>query len=258
MKLAITGKGGVGKTTLTALLAYLFATDGRRVLAVDADPDANLGNALGVREDELAKIVPIKDMEDLIYERTGARPGTMGGWFALNPKVDDIPENCALQVRENIKLLVMGGITSGGGGCACPENALLRELLRHLVVDRDETVLVDMEAGLEHVGRGTARSVDAFVVVIEPGRRSFQTAHAIVRLARDLGVKRVLAVANKVREDQVEAVRQGVGDLEFLGYLPYDPCAVHADLGGEAAFTACPALLNAARGIKDRLEKALL
>ncbi|MCL5038393.1 MAG: AAA family ATPase, partial [Firmicutes bacterium] len=197
LKIAISGKGGVGKTTLAALLAHLYAAEGKRVLAVDADPDANLAAALGISEEEVRQITPIAKMNELIYERTGAEPGRMGQWFTLNPKVDDIPDRFSLR-RAGIRLLVMGGVDTGGAGCACPENTLLKHLLRHLVVERGDTVIVDMEAGLEHLGRGTARAVDAFIVVVEPGRRSFQTARAVAKLAADLGIKKVYAMGNKV------------------------------------------------------------
>ena len=256
MKLAISGKGGVGKTTLAALLADLYADEGVRVIAVDADPDANLGMALGVPPEVLEGVVPIARMEALITERTGASPGSMGEWFNLNPRVDDIPEQCWITCG-GVRLLVMGGKTTGGAGCACPENALVKNLLRHLVLERQDTVIVDLEAGLEHLGRGTASGVDAFLVVVEPGRRSFQTALAVARMASDIGVKQVFAVGNKVRPGEEEAVRKGVGDLRFLGFLPYDPRAVEADLGGIPVTEASQELQTAALQVKESLERAL-
>jgi len=256
LKIAISGKGGVGKTTLSALLAHLYAREGKRVLAVDADPDANLASALGISEEEVQKIVPIAKMNELIYERTGAEPGRMGQWFTLNPKVDDIPDRFSVR-KDGIRLLVMGGVETGGAGCACPENTLLKHLLRHLVVERGDTVIVDMEAGLEHLGRGTARAVDAFIVVVEPGRRSFQTAKAVVKLAADLGIKKVYAVANKVRPGEEEAIREGVEGLPLLGFMPYDPAAVSADLSGRAAYESSPALLAAATAIKEKLDELM-
>lgn len=232
LKIAVSGKGGVGKTTVAAALAHLFARDGRRVLAVDADPDANLGLALGFTEAELAAQRTVAEDRALIRERTGgAASGLPEPWFILNPRVDDIPEAYVIK-RDGIRLLRLGHVTRGGAGCDCPENAFLKHLLRHLVVERADTVVVDMEAGLEHLGRGTTGAVDTLIVVVEPGRRSFQTAAATARLARDLGVPRVLAVANKVRPGYEEAVKAGVGFLRLLGMLPYDPAAVRADLAG--------------------------
>jgi len=256
LKVAISGKGGVGKTTLAALLAYVFAREGRKVLAVDADPDANLGAALGFDARELEGVIPIASREELVHERTGARPGTMGGWFVLNPRVDDIPEKYWIE-KDGIRLLVMGGITGGGTGCACPENTLLRNLLRHLVVEREETVIVDMEAGLEHLGRGTAGAVDAFIVVVEPGRRSFQTAEAVARLARDLGVDKVFVVGNKVRPGEEEAIVEGIKGLPLLGVIPFDPAAITADLAGKAPYELSPRLVGAAGAIKEELVRRL-
>ncbi len=174
-KLAITGKGGVGKTTLTALLAYVYAQRGQDVIAIDADPAGNLGLAFGLTAEMDAQLKPIAEMEALIYERTGAQPGTIGGWFKLNPKVDDIPEHFSVTHR-NIKLLRLGTVRGGGTGCLCPENALLRALVTHLLLRRDQTLLLDMEAGVEHLGRGTAAAVDAFIIVVEPGLRSLGTS----------------------------------------------------------------------------------
>ncbi len=255
LKVAVSGKGGVGKTTVAALLAEVYSRLGKQVLAVDADPDANLGSALGFEESVLDRLVAISELDDLIEERTGARPGTVGQWFTLNPKVDDIPEQFSVS-RDGIRLIVMGGVRGGGAGCACPENAFLKSLLRHLVLERQETVIVDMEAGLEHLGRGTARGVDVFLVVVEPGRRSFQTARAVGRLAREIGVERVYAVGNKVRPGDEERVRHGVGDLPVLGTLPYDPALVQADLDG-APLSEVSGLLERVETIARALEDAV-
>lgn len=173
MKIAITGKGGVGKTTLSAVLSYLFASEGKKVIAVDADPDANLAQALGIKQSDIDKIRPIADIGELVEERTGVKPGSMGSVFKLNPKVDDLPEGLGFKVN-GITLLVMGKAKTASSGCYCPENVLLRRLLKHLVVERDEVVVVDMEAGIEHLTRGTAEAVDAFIVVVEPGQRIFR------------------------------------------------------------------------------------
>ena len=256
IKIAVSGKGGVGKTTLSSLLCYLYARDGQRVLAVDADPDANLGTALGFPQEKLARLTPISEERKLIKERTGAEPGTIGAIYSLNPRVDDIPDIYVAEYR-GIKLLRMGSITQGGTGCACPENTLLRNLLSHIVMERNEIVVVDMEAGLEHLGRGTARGVDAFIVVVEPGRRSIETAQAVVKLAGDLGIKNVFAVANKVHEGQFTALEQEINFLPVLGYFPYDPVVVDADFRGENLFDQSPEFVQKAEAIKEKLDSLL-
>ena len=199
-KIAVTGKGGVGKTTLAALLAHVYAAEGNTVLAIDADPAASLAYALGFPDELADQIVPIADMEELIFERTGAKPGTVGGYFRLNPRVDDIPDRLSAEYR-GVRLLRLGTIKQGGSGCICPESALLRNLVTHLLVARNEVVILDMEAGIEHLGRGTASAVDAFLIVTEPVRRSLDTANRIRQLAADIGVARCYLVGNKVQDD---------------------------------------------------------
>jgi CO dehydrogenase maturation factor len=253
LKLAITGKGGVGKTTLAALLAHVFAERGHRVLAIDADPATGLAAACGVPPEQAAGIVPVVDMEELIYERTGAQKGEIGGFFKLNPRVDDIPDRFAL-VQNGIRVLTMGTVRAGGTGCLCPENALLRSLVTHLLLRRDEVLILDMEAGVEHLGRGTASAVDAFVVVVEPGRRSIQTAQSINALAQDLGIARVDIVGNKVvsAEDEAFIVEQLPG-FRILGFLPSDPKAVESDRRGVAVFALADQLVARARQIAGQL-----
>jgi CO dehydrogenase maturation factor len=234
MKLAISGKGGVGKTTFSALLIRTLNEMGKHVLAIDADPDANLAAAVGIADGD--KITPISEMKALIYERTEAQPGSIGGYFKLNPKVDDLPD--ALSARlENIKLMRLGGVKKGGMGCICPESTLLKMLVTHIVLARDEVVVMDMEAGIEHLGRGTARAVDRLLVVVEPGRRSIETAEHIRHLADDIGLTRISLIGNKIRNERDEVfLRENMPDFEFLGFLPYEDALIEADLGGKSPF----------------------
>jgi CO dehydrogenase maturation factor len=238
MKLAVSGKGGVGKTTFAALLARSLNSQGKHVLAIDADPDANLAAALGISGAD--KITPISEMKEMIYDRTGAQPGSIGGFFKLNPKVDDLPD--ALSARfENIKLMRLGGVQKGGMGCICPESALLRALVQHIVLRRDEVVIMDMEAGIEHLGRGTARAVDKLIVVVEPGRRSIDTAGHIRQLASEIGLKNIAVVGNKIRGPKDEDyLRRHLPDFTFLGFLPYEDALIEADLNGRALLTSTP------------------
>jgi CO dehydrogenase maturation factor len=252
-KIAITGKGGVGKTTLTALLSYVYAQRGQDIIAIDADPAGNLGLAFGLTAALDAELKPIAEMDALIYERTGAQPGTIGGWFKLNPKVDDIPESFSITHR-GVRLLRLGTVRGGGAGCLCPENALLKALVTHLLLRRNQSLILDMEAGVEHLGRGTASAVDAFVIVVEPGLRSLGTAEQIRGLAAEIGIKQVYLVANKVRSPEDEAfVRSHAGSLPVLGSLPYTAAAVGADQDGVAVFDGAPELAAAAERIADAL-----
>jgi CO dehydrogenase maturation factor len=253
-KIAITGKGGVGKTTLTALLAHVYAERGQDVIAIDADPAGNLGLAFGLSALLDAELKPIAEMEDLIYERTGAQRGTIGGWFKLNPKVDDIPETLTIK-HDGVRLLRLGTVRGGGAGCLCPENTLLKALVTHLLLRQNQTLLLDMEAGVEHLGRGTAESVDAFIIVVEPGLRSLGTAVQIRQLAGEIGIKRVYVVANKIRRPEDESfVRENAAGLPVLGYLPFSADAVAADQAGSAVYQQAPGLLIAAEHIAAALE----
>lgn len=251
LKIAISGKGGVGKTTLSALLSYLFAEDGS-VMAIDADPDANLGSALGFSPEVLDEMTAVSTDRELIKQRTGAEPGISGQMFTLNPKVDDIPDKYVVE-KNGIKLLRMGKVASGGSGCACPENTLLKQLLRHTVVKRNETIILDMEAGLEHFGRGTADSVDAFIVVIEPGQRSIDTAREIIRLAKDLGVEQVFAVVNKVHPGQWDKIHELLNFIPIIGYFPFDKRVIEADLNRLNVYEALPEFVQFGRSIKEKL-----
>jgi CO dehydrogenase maturation factor len=234
MKIAVSGKGGVGKTTFSAMMIRAFNAAGKKVLAIDADPDANLASAVGIEDAE--SITPIAEMKDLVQERTEAKPGSIGGFFKLNPKVDDLPDALSAKL-ENIKLMRLGGVKKGGAGCICPESTLLKALITHIVLARDEMVVMDMEAGIEHLGRATARSVDRLVVVVEPGRRSIDTATHIRSLAAEIGVNAISLVGNKVRGEKDESyLRKYLADFEFLGFLPYDDALIEADLNGISPF----------------------
>jgi CO dehydrogenase maturation factor len=256
-KVAITGKGGVGKTTLAALLAHIYARAGQSVIAIDADPAASLASALGVPEAVAGKITPIAEMDELIFERTGARPGTTGGFFTLNPRVDDIPDRFSV-LHQGIRLLQLGTVSSGGGGCICPESALLKALVTYLILYRNEVMILDMEAGIEHLGRATASSVDAFIIVVEPGRRSLSTAQAIHRLAADIGIQRCYLVGNKVRgQADQDFIRAGMPGLPVIGFLSLNPRAVEADVRGQAIFEAVPELVTEARQIVAVFDQAM-
>jgi len=257
MKIAITGKGGVGKTTLASLLSHLFSEEGRRVIAVDADPDANLALALGVPKEVAGKIRPIADMAELIEERTGAKAGSTGGIFKLNPKVDDLPDGIGYKLN-GITLLTMGKSKAAASGCYCPENALLRRLLRHLVVERSEVVIVDMEAGIEHLTRGTAEAVDAFIIVVEPGQRSIQTAEKIREMAEGLSIRKVFIVANKVRgPHDLDFIKENIKDTTLIGTIRFNDAIVAADMKGFSPYRYAPESIGEIKEIKERIEESL-
>jgi CO dehydrogenase maturation factor len=254
MKLAIAGKGGVGKTTLAALLAQHYADAGRSVLAVDADPSPCLAAALGFPTELRVGLKPIAEMESLIYERTGAQPGTLGGFFKLNPRVDDLPERFSVEHR-GVRLLELGAVTMGGSGCICPESAMLKALVTHLLLGPGDVLILDMYAGVEHMGRATADQVDAFIVVVEPGARSLATAGQIAKMAHDIGVERAYMVGNKVRgpDDEAFLAASGLG-LPLLGAIPFDPALISADQTGQSVWDAAPQAAGAAQAIAANLE----
>ncbi len=259
LRVAVSGKGGVGKTTVAAILARLLGREGKKVLAVDIDPSPSLGSALGVPKEVRDETEPISKMLDLVEERTGVRPGSSyGSLFTLNPKVSDLADKFGIPTKDGVTLLTLGTIETGASGCFCPENALVRRLVSHLILKRDEVLVMDMEAGVEHLGRGTAESVDVLIIVIEPGTRSVETARNIKKLAEDIGLKRIVAVLNKSRgEKDVESAGEQLKemDIEFLGSVPYSDCVIGADLDDVSPMDSeeCLPVVDSLVPMKERL-----
>lgn len=253
MKLAISGKGGVGKTTLAALLAQTYADHGRDVLAVDADPSPCLAEALGFPIERRSQLRPIVEMEDLIAERTGAQPGSIGGFFTLNPRVDDIPDRFTVSHR-GVRLLEMGAVEMGGSGCICPESAMLKTLFTHLLFRQDDVLILDMYAGVEHLGRATVDFVDALIIVVEPTRRSLGTAVQIQKLAHDIGLTHLWVVGNKVRHEEEVTFLQENSPAPILGILPAEWDVLEADRLRTAVYDTVPTLKQAANQIMIALE----
>jgi CO dehydrogenase maturation factor len=258
MKLAISGKGGVGKTTLAALLAQVYADSGRQVLVADADPSPCLAGALGFPDDLRAQLHPISEMDALIEERTGAKPGTIGGFFTLNPRVDDIPERFSV-MHKGVRLLEMGSVDTGGSGCICPESAMLKTLFTHLLFRKDDVLIMDMYAGVEHLGRATVDFVDAMLIVVEPTRRSLGTASQIKQLANDIGLTRCWLVGNKLRNDDERAFLEAeTPGIPVLGFLPADLGVQEADRLGIPVYEHVPTLRKSAELIVEELNDLLM
>ncbi|MBO1273490.1 AAA family ATPase [Shewanella sp. 4t3-1-2LB] len=252
MKIAITGKGGVGKTTIAGLLARTLAADGCRVLAIDADPDANLAAAVGIPTDKLAQLQPFSKMKQLAKQRTGADQNN-GGLYVLNPRVDDLPDSYCVE-HAGVRLLMMGTVEHGGSGCVCPEHTLLRSLMKHLLLERDDVVIMDMEAGIEHLGRATAEAVDVLIVVVEPGKRSLQTSTQIEQLAADIGIKRIAYIASKVVDDtDLHYLQQALPNKTWLGHLSYSARLRDTDKDGSCAFDIPGAYQSQMAAVKTAL-----
>lgn len=257
MKIAISGKGGVGKTTLAGVMARILADEGRKVIAIDADPDSNLSSAIGLPKEALAKLSPIASMTSLIEERTGAKRGGFGSMFKLNPRVDDLPDEMGI-TYQGVKLLVLGCISKGGGGCFCPENVLLKNLVRHLFVEREEVLIIDMEAGLEHLGRGSTGYVDALIIVVEPGQRAINTAKQIKRLGEDLGLKRMMIVGNKINsEEDRRMIEENLSVFPVLGHMSFNPVVLQADREGRSPYDMDERIKGEVKSILTELEKRI-
>ncbi|MHC4691556.1 MAG: ATP-binding protein [Planctomycetota bacterium] len=251
-KIAIGGKGGVGKTTVCAVWAQLFAQDGFDVLAIDADPNTTLSFAFGIPGDK--KPEPLINMKQLIAERTGTDKDALGAYFKLNPKVSDLPQKHWIEAN-GVKLLSLGAITQAGGGCACPEGSFLKALLTHTILQRQEMVLVDLAAGVEFMGRASVQGVNAFVVIVEPGGRSIETANNVAKMARELGIKNVAAIANKITETtQTDLIQSQLKDVSLLGSVPYSSSVQKADLEFKPVFSTCPELVEALKDAKEKLK----
>ena len=254
MKIAVTGKGGVGKTTIAATLARLYAEEGHPVLAADVDPDANLGLALGFPEEILDSIIPITKMRKLIEERTEASADNR--FYKINPRVSDIPDKYSKEYN-GVKLLTLGTVETAGSGCVCPEHVMLRRIINSLVLHRGDVVILDMETGLEHLGRGTTEGMDMFIVVIEPGARSIQTYKNVKRLAEELGVHQVHVVANKVRDEKDEAfIQDRIPPEDLLGMVHYNPEIMEADREGSSPYDYSAAAVEEIRKIKTKIDKS--
>ena len=255
MKIAVSGKGGVGKSTLAAALALLMAQRGQKVLAVDADPDSNLAACLGISKEDQKTIVPISKQVALIEERTGAKVKQYGQIFKLNPEVSDIADRYAF-MQDGVALLVLGAIEKGGSGCACPENVLIRALVTDLVLVKNEALIMDMEAGIEHLGRGTASGVDTMIVVLEPGQRSIETAQRVIRMGKEIGLKNIQFVANKITSaDDEMFIRNAFPEHRLLGIIPYSEEIRLADRTGKSVLDGLnKEMLNKFKSILDQLQ----
>ena len=257
IKIAISGKGGVGKTTVCAIWAQLFAEDGFEVMAIDADPDTNLCNAFGIPAEQSPE--PLIRMKELIAERTGTDKEALGAYFKLNPKISDLPEKHCIDIPGcSLKLLSLGAVTQAGGGCACPEGSFLKAMLTHTILQRQEVILVDLAAGLEFMGRASVKGIDALIVVVEPGSRSVETALSITQMAQKLGVKHIAAIINKVSSpEQIEAVKSQLKDLAVLAAIDYNGEIQKADLCRQSVYQSSPQMVEQLRVAKNALTKLL-
>jgi CO dehydrogenase maturation factor len=257
VKIAVSGKGGVGKTFITGVLADFFVKKGFKVLAIDADSSPNLALTLGISLDEASKIVPVSENTKLLESKTSSG---FAGVYRLSFSVSDIIEKFAVKSPYGVNLLVMGTVKSAGGGCTCPANAVIRALLQHLFVERDEAVVMDMEAGVEHMGRGTARHVDIMLIVADPSLKSMETAKKIYGLATEAGIKKAFIIGNKIRNSsESELIQRFASDnkIPILDFVPYDEQILKADMQGETPlkYTEGPVGIATIRKIGEKLLK---
>jgi len=232
MKIAVTGKGGVGKTFIAGTLAGQYAAAGNKTIAIDADTSPNLALTLGMTEADLEKIIPIAENTSIIEEKTKT---DYPGVFKLIFTVDDIIKNQSVQTPCGVSLLVMGTVQSMGSGCACPAYSVIRNLIGHLITESDEVIILDMEAGIEHLGRGTAEHVDVMLIVTDAHQASLVTAERIARLAREGGIPRVALIANRVRGDELFTRISNLASslhIPVAAFIPYDEEILDAGVRG--------------------------
>lgn len=249
MKIAISGKGGSGKTTIAVALSKVFEKKGKRIILIDADPDSNLKTTLKIKEE----ITPLIELKELIKERTGAEPGKSTVFFKLNPKVDDIPEKFFYK-NGNIMLGIMGTVRGGGLGCVCPENAFLKSLLRHLILQRDDVVILDMEAGIEHLGRGTTEGIDYLLIITEPTDKSIETTKRIEKLAKEINIKKIAVIGNKIKnQNEREFIIENLKGFEILGFIPYYEKFSEIEIKNLPFWEFIPEILNEAEKIVEKM-----
>jgi CO dehydrogenase maturation factor len=250
MKIAISGKGGTGKTIISASLAQVFLGKGKRVILIDADPDSNLKTTLNIKEE----ITPLIELKEIIEERTGAKPGERTIFFKMNPEVDDIPDRFFYK-KGNLLLGIMGTVRGGGLGCMCPENAFLKAILRNLILKRDDVVILDMEAGIEHLGRGTTEGIDFLLIITEPTEKSIETTERIEKLAREIKIKRILVIGNKIEnEDEKNFIVEKLKNFEIIGFIPYFPQIKRAEKEGKIVWEVVPEILKYVEEILEKME----
>ena len=250
MKIAISGKGGTGKTTISACIAEIFLKKGKRVILIDADPDSNLKTTLNIREE----ITPLIELKEIIAERTGTKPGERAIIFKMNPEVDDIPERFFYK-NGNLLLGIMGTVRGGGLGCMCPENAFLKAVLRNLILKRDDVVILDMEAGIEHLGRGTTEGIDFLLIITEPTEKSIETTERIEKLAKEIKIKKIGIIGNKIESEKEKEFIQGkIKNSEILGFIPYFPEMKKGEIEGKKPWETVPEILNYVKEIVEKME----
>jgi len=233
LKIAVSGKGGVGKTFIAGGLAYSLASRGIKTVAIDADPSPNLALTLGLPIEEARQILPISENKELIESKTGTG---YAGVFRLSFTVDDIVRDFSVTTPFGVNLIVMGTVQSMGSGCTCPANAVIRALLRHLIVERNEAIIIDMEAGIEHIGRGTAQHVNLMLIIADANMKSLETANSIQKLANQAGIGQIFLVGNKIRKSLEEKTIENFADknsIKVLDFVPYDQTIVDAEMQGE-------------------------